>query len=104
MNDWTDELTLLAPNGHTRDGSGNQVVSYESSTISATKKPIAMSEFYAAAQSGIRPELKLIVHPFEFDGQELVEYDGTRYSLIRTYQTSYDEMEIYLERKVGVQQ
>lgn len=102
MNDWTDELTLLTPDGYTRVD-GNQVVNYKRSVISATKKPIAMSEFYAAAQSGIRPELKLIVHPFEFDGQELVEYDGKKYSLIRTYQTSYDEMEIYLERKVGEQ-
>lgn len=101
MNDWSEDVTLIGTGGFTKDDYGNQIPKEDKTTVMASTKPIAMGEFYAAAQAGIRPEVELIIHTFEYNGELAVDYRGVRYSVVRTYQRNDDELEIYLERKVS---
>lgn len=98
MNDWTEDLTMIA-NTYTSDDYGNQVLGTAETTVQASKKQIQMNEFYAARRAGIQPAIELIVHTFEYDGQQEFLYNGKRYSLIRTYERNDDEVELYLEQK-----
>lgn len=100
MNDYSEDIYLIK-NVYETDDYGNQVSVPVKRLAQATKKNIMMSEFYQAAQAGIRPEVEFIIHTFEYDGEQTVEYNGTRYSVIRLFERSYDELEIYLQRKVG---
>ena len=55
-------------------------------------------------QEGRKPELVFTTPINNYSGQPEAEYHGTRYSIYRTYlRQGSDEMELYLERKVGVQ-
>ena len=62
------------------------------------------AEWYSAGQEGRKPELVFTTPIINYSGQPEAEYHGTRYSIYRTYlRQGPDEMELYLERKVGVQ-
>lgn len=50
-------------------------------------KSISQTEFYQAAASGLKPELKIKLADFyDYDGEKEVEVDTIRYSIKRTYQ------------------
>lgn len=100
MIDWSEDVTLIGK-AYEPDQYGNQIATETKTTVQAGKKELTMSEFYAAAQAGIRPEVELIVHAFEYDGQQSMEWRGNAYTLIRTYQRNADEVELYLQRKVS---
>lgn len=38
---------------------------------------------------------------FDYNGEDIVEIDGNRYSVYRTYRAKADEIELYLEKKAG---
>lgn len=99
MFDWADDLTLVKQTRET-DDYGNRKAVETLSTIQANKKDIMRNEFYQAAQAGIRPAFLFIIHPFEYDDETIVIYEGKRYTVVRQFQRSDDELELYVERKV----
>lgn len=59
------------------------------------------SEWLAAGSHGIRAEYKVTVFCYDYEGEEIVELEGERYGVYRTYLAKNEEMELYLERKAG---
>ncbi len=53
--------------------------------VFANKKSVRQSEFYQAANVGLKPELIFEINSFEFNNDEKVKYQGKEYSIIRTY-------------------
>lgn len=102
MNEYDEDIILIGGViSDETDVFGNPIDGTVKTTVQATKKEVSQSEFYQAAQANIRPAAEFIVHTFEYSGEQLVEWQGCRYSVIRTYQRNDDEIEIYLESKVG---
>ena len=74
----------------------------ETSDVWAQVTSISRDEFYQAGQRNLKPEIRAIVWVSEYNGQDVVEIDGTRYGVYRTYRQDYsDEVELYLEKKAG---
>lgn len=46
---------------------------------------VGSSEFYNAQVSNLKPEIKFIIHSFEYNKQAVVEYEGLKYMVIRTF-------------------
>ncbi len=61
---------------------------------------ISQREFFDAGRNGLNPEYKFIVFFGDYNNEMVVEYNGSRYAVYRTYQR-YDDMELYVERKGG---
>lgn len=63
-------------------------------------RSVARSEFYAAMNIGKRPELtiKLFVAE-EYNGERLADFEGTRYEIMRTYETDDGGLEMTLRRE-----
>lgn len=59
------------------------------------------TEFHEGGRNGIRPALRMTVFRFDYSGQEIVEYEGTRYTVYRTYMTGNDRIELYVEKRKG---
>jgi SPP1 family predicted phage head-tail adaptor len=53
--------------------------------VYANKKSVRQSEFYQAANIGLKPELIFEVYSFEFNNDEKVRYNGKEYTIIRVY-------------------
>lgn len=55
---------------------------------------VGYSEFYSAKSAGIEPEIVFkLSQAFEYNGEKIVEYNGTLFRVIRTY-VNGDSIEI----------
>lgn len=99
-----DVLTLIAP-VLTQNAVGDYVQTGEATRdVFGTINSVSRAEWYSAGQEGRKPELVFTTPIINYSGQPEAEYRGKRYSIYRTYlRQGSDEMELYLERKVGVQ-
>ena len=56
--------------------------------IFAQVRSIGQSEFYQAAASGLKPEIKFVIADYwDYDDQKEIIYDSKRYNVLRTYRT-----------------
>ncbi|MEK4141144.1 phage head-tail adapter protein [Paenibacillus sp. FSL M7-0547] len=94
------ELTLITQSSGT-NADADPIIVEEETVILCGLNSVGRSEFYAAAATGLRPELVFTIHGYEYDGQQLVEFDGVRYKVLRTYGTGYEELELTCQREAG---
>lgn len=60
-------------------------------------RSIGQSEFYQANATAYRPEIKIVLADhLEYNGENIVQYNGQRYRVVRTYRVGL-ELEIVLE-------
>lgn len=87
----------------TEDALGQQIEGTPVETvILCAEKSIGYREFYAAAAEGIRPEIAVVIHRYEYSGQRVVKYKSILYKVLRTFATSTEEMELTLGEAQGV--
>lgn len=70
--------------------------------VYARVESVSASEFFDAGQNGLKPEYRFTVSAWEYGDEEELSYNGRLYSIYRTYRRSLDLIELYAERKVGV--
>lgn len=109
---YNHDLTLISYTA-SKDAIGNKVKTPIRTLVLCRLKGITEQEFYNAATAELKPELKFVIHDFEYAGQKVVEYKSQEYKVIRTYQgdptvggrnytgLQFDEIELTCERVVG---
>ena len=91
------ELTLISQRMDF-DEIGNQIPVETKKIILCDLNSIGQQEFYNASVQGLKPSIVFVVHPFEYEGEALVEFESQRYKVIRTYGIGTDELELTCER------
>lgn len=81
------------------DEIGNQIPQETQTEVFCGEIAITEKEFYAAAQTGIRPETAVIVNSMDYAGQGKVSFDGVVYHVLRRYPRVDTFTELYLQRK-----
>ena len=116
-------MTLIAK-VRTVDSYGRQQATETRRDVLCEVESVSRAEFFAAGQNGLTPDYRFRVFGAEWGGERECEYNGTRYSIYRTYQPSdhvrnnyeitpagsitrarssvSDYVELYAARKVGV--
>lgn len=69
--------------------------------VFATAKSISFNEWNETGKRGMKPQWKMEVFPFDYEGEQLARYRGMKYTIYRTYQASEDTLELYLEERSG---
>jgi SPP1 family predicted phage head-tail adaptor len=87
------ELKLISKTTEAND-IGDSIATETETVILCGLKSVGRTEFYQANASGLRPERIFVIHGYEYSGQQTAEFEGVRYSVIRTYETSFEEMEL----------
>ena len=95
----TDELVLIAQTV-TTDDYNVEVISETERKVLCEVNSITQNEFFAAANTELNPELRFTVFFGDYESESIVEYQGKRYAVYRTYRAG-DYMELYVERKIG---
>lgn len=63
---------------------------------------VTRQEFYQAGQNNFKPSYKITTFHGNYSGESLIEYEGERLSIYRTYRIpNSDYIELYVERKTG---
>jgi len=97
---YNHELTLIGQI-EKEDDLGNQIYEEKPTTVLCKLQSIGRNEFYSASTAGLRPEKIFVIHGYEYNQELLIEFNGDRYSVIRTYANDFEEMELVCERKVA---
>ncbi|MBO7670980.1 MAG: hypothetical protein J6S60_10370 [Oscillospiraceae bacterium] len=99
------EITLIKPKARVQDAEGVWHTTAEAPrTIFARMDDVNRSEFFGAGQVGMSPEYRIIVNPIEYEGERVLEWNGRRYAIYRSYHVpGTDDLELYAQREVGVQ-
>lgn len=94
-------LTLIRET-YVTDAISQQITKEIQREVFCKKVSVSASEWYNAGLKGLKAEYRVTVFAPDYNGEELAELDGKRYSIYRTYQGKPDEIELYLARKAGV--
>lgn len=69
--------------------------------VFAQVKSVTRNEFFEGGRNGLNPEFQFTVFKGDYDEETVLEYEGKRYAIYRTYITSGDYIELYAERQGG---
>lgn len=110
---YNEEVTLISYET-TRDKLKNRVKTPIATKVLCRIMSVGDREFYQAAVNDLKPELKIVVHDFEYSDEKELIYNGTRYKVIRTFKSEikqfkgeslknleFDEIELTCERVIG---
>lgn len=66
-------------------------------------RSITQTEWFEAGRNGIEhPSFIFIINRNEYSGEQIVEYEGQRYGVFRTYAAKNEDLELHCEAKGGL--
>ena len=69
----------------------------------AKAQSVRTNEFYSATEVGLTPSMEFVVKRLNYNGQDEVEWNGTRYSVIRTIDPkSKFDIVLVCSKKIGI--
>ena len=89
MAKWCNEITLITetePTEKTNKNGFDNPTAESKRTVFCNKRSVSQSEYYKAQQAGKQVEAKVEVHTVDYAGEVLVEFEGKRYSVLKTYE------------------
>jgi SPP1 family predicted phage head-tail adaptor len=94
--------TLKAYGTPTYDGYGNEVPNITETVVFVQPRGVYQSEFYNAAQLGLKPSLTLFLsNRADYNGQKVLEFEGAEYSVIRVdWNAQRDGISLICEERV----
>ena len=98
-----DVIAYLIGKAITKNEYKQEVETDTRTEIMALYESVSQSEFYKGGEAGLKPEFRLTTAIIDYSGEKEVELDGKRYGIYRTFEVDKDYIELYCERKGGVQ-
>lgn len=98
------EIIYLISKTEGMDDIGNDVViSSNSNKCYAKAQSVKTNEFYSAIEVGLTPSMEFVIKRLNYNGEDEIEWNGTRYSVIRTIDPK-NKFDIVLvcSKKIGV--
>lgn len=98
-----DDIAYLIQETTTgRDEYGNEIIERTPRMVYCRIQTVTQSEFYAAGTDDIKPELELTIsHRADYEGENLIQYNGEYYDIIRTYWRG-DAVTLTIARRIGI--
>lgn len=98
-----DGVAILKAYGPpTFDEYGNETQTVKETTVFVQPRGVYSSEYYNAAQLGLKPSLTLyIANRLDYEGQKLLSYEGREYSVIRVdWNAQRDGISLICEERI----
>ena len=98
--DRSEVITLLSTTKEQNDY-GVWVETPTSRDVFCQVDSVTRAEFFNGGRNGLNPEFRMTMFFGDYDGEQMLIYNGKSYSVYRTYQGRNDTIELYVERKGG---
>ena len=96
-----NDILILIQQTQGVDEYGDAVFTETTRAVFCGVRSIGQKEFYQAQAVGFQPELKFVLADYlDYENEQLVEYNGQRYRVLRTYRTG-QELELVSYREVN---
>jgi SPP1 family predicted phage head-tail adaptor len=86
---------------YTENDIGDSIEVVSNRQVFANKKSVRQTEFYQAAQTGLKPELMFEIRTTEYQDEEKLSYNGKEYTIIRSYDKNGEFTELICSGLVG---
>lgn len=93
-------ITLIEET-QTKDANGVYHTETIRRNVYADVRSATSSEFMSGGQIGLKPDLTFTLFQYDYDGEELVEYNDVVYTVYRTYIGRTDTIELHTQRRTG---
>ncbi len=91
----------LLPVARTQDAIGQFIESATPRLVYGQITSVSADEFFSGGQNGFKPEYRVTMFAYDYEGERRCLIDNVEYSIYRTYYGRTDKVELYLERRVG---
>ena len=92
----------LVKETRTKDAYGVDRTERTAREIYAQVDSVTRAEFFEGGRNGLNPELVFRVFFGDYEDERELTYDGKNYGIYRVYQSRNDTVELYAERKGGL--
>lgn len=96
-----DDVLILITQTYTKDARGVPRSTESQRSVFCKKTSATQREFFEGGRNGLNPEYMFTVFAGDYNNERVVEYNGERYAVYRTYRTRTDYIEIYVQREGG---
>lgn len=84
------------------DEIGQKIPYEDKALVYANVRSVSRSEWLNAGQMGLKPAFQASMFVHDYNGESEVEINDKRYGVYRTYLSTNDIIELYLEEKAGL--
>lgn len=96
------DIVYLVKNHYETDDIGQQVAKEDLRKVYCNVSSVSGTEWAEAGRIGIKPDFKISMFRYDYQGETALYMNGTRYSVYRTYAAQNEIIELYVEKKAGV--
>lgn len=99
-----DSVAYLVKTIPEQDARGVMVDEEHKRQVFCKVDSVTRQEFFQAGRAGLNPDKMITVFAADYEGEDIVEHEGYRYAVYRTYKReegAHDYIELYVERKGG---
>lgn len=98
--DRSNVLTLISQT-YEADQNGIMQTTEVTHDVFCDVSSVSMNEWTEGGRIGLNPEKRFTMFMFDYNHEEICEFEGVRYSIYRTYYSQNDMVELYAERRDG---
>lgn len=80
---------------------GNVIVTEKERDVFCKVSSVSASEFFEGGRNGLNPELRFTMFAYDYQGEKIIEFEGSRYAVYRIYKGTNDTLDVYVERRQG---
>lgn len=93
---------MLISEAYAKNDYGQLVPTKTERKVFAQIDSVSRSEFFEGGRNGLNPELVFRMLSSDYQDEKIIEYSGKFYGVYRTYLGRNDIIELYTERKGGL--
>lgn len=87
---------------YTQDSIGQYTSIETKKQVYCDVRSVSRSEWFEAGRAGLQPSFVFVIFAPDYDGEKIVEFEGCRYGIYRTYVAKNEQIELYVEEKGGI--
>lgn len=95
------ELATLISETWTTDALGVSQKNETTRDVYVAVDSVTSDEWFNGSRQGLNPEFRFRMFRFDYEDEKIIEYQGDRYTIYRTYIGRNDVIELYAQRKQG---
>lgn len=99
--DRSDVITLVGYT-QTQDAFGVWQSTKTQRDVFCSVDSVTRQEYFEGGRNGLNPEYRITMFFGDYNGEDTILYNGKAYGVYRTYHAKTDVLELYVERKGGV--
>ena len=97
---WDNILKLIGVT-YEKDELGQPIAKETETKVCCCRLPTPRDEYYKAGQNNIEVSETFTIHPYEYNGQNIVIFGEKRMKIVRTYKKNLEELELTCTERLG---